>query len=345
MSKFCRYCGAPLAENAKFCVKCGSPLPASAIVEASVTPEIKPEPVSSPAPAVSASPKEFFLGGKVYSFARSLVFYIAIGGTTIIWLIIGLAVGWTPWMFIPFLLLALSLTGYFAEINKISIDADTLAKWNQARAGNTVFKKPINNPNSFGAKLQFWHASFKPTKVVACVSTGAILFMYLPLIIGSSVRFATGPGGAASGGSGTPTRQYKGFWPNADYVVVFEPWTDHLVSIWDPVGLKRYENPYGPSVSFSIQAEYQGDELTQFNSLVVSKGYTLTDTGKTTVTDMSGNVTEYPIWYYEREWGPATTWQKHAYYCRISVKDQGYNRTYKVNEVIMEYMFFNYSGD
>lgn len=336
----CNECGTEHPSYAKFCAKCGAPLAVAPIA-------VPPAEKASEAPAKESSSfftkvKEF-ITNPVYSSTRSIVLYIATGASTLVWLIIGLAVGWTAWMFLPIIILAISLGGFFHEVSKIGISSEELEQWNKARENNRIFKKPIEDPNKFGAKIEYWHASFKPNKMIVIVSTAAILFMYLPLIIGSSVRFATknpAPGTSQNGGGSTRKyeREFKGFWPEAPYIVKLPSWEDKVISIWDPVGggRKSYETPLAKSVWFEMEIQVQEGDFAATRGQALTVGYTdITEDYHDRTKEM----------YFEMDWGEGTTWHQNRYHCSLTISNRGYNNDYKDYTMIESYMFFDYVGE
>ncbi len=335
----CNKCGTEHPSYAKFCAKCGAPL-AVAPIAAQPAKKVGEAPVKESS-SFFTKVKEF-ITNPVYSSTRSIVLYVATGASTLVWLIIGLAVGWTAWMLLPIIILAISLGGFFYEVSKIGISNEELEQWNKARESNRIFKKPIQDPNKFGAKIEYWHASFKPNKMIVIVATGAILFMYLPLIIGSSVRFATknaAPGTSQNGGGGSTrkyVREFKGFWPDAPYIVKLPSWEGKVISIWDEImGRKTYETPMRDSAYYGMEIQIQEGDFAAAGAQALSVGYT------DTTEDYHDRTKEM---YFEMDWGEGTTWHQNRYHASLTISNRGYNKDYNDYTMIETYMFFDYGG-
>lgn len=337
----CNKCGAEHPSYAKFCAKCGAPL---AVAPVAVPPAEKVSEAPTKGSSSYFTKIKEFITNPIYSSKRSIILYVITGASTLVWLIIGLAVGWTAWMFLPIIILAISLGGFFYEVSKIGISSEELEQWNKARESNRIFKKPIQDPNKFGAKIEYWHASFKPNKMIAIVVTGAILFMYLPLIVGSSVRFAvknTNPDTTHSGGGSTKReRQFKGFWPEADYIVKLPEWEGKVLQIWDPTGSDTYNRPLGSTVNFAVEVQCEQGDFARVCSLATTQGYTLTD-----ISDDPTDPNTLTTYFYEREWGPSTTWHKNRYSCDLKIVDNGYNKDYDDYSLYMYYLYFDFGGE
>lgn len=352
----CPHCGASHPSYAKFCAKCGKELPlvaasastsaVSASEAAPVTPEPTPEPVA-PSPASSSNGfKVFLLGKATYSKTRSLVMYGILGGSSLMLFVFSIVFGWSALLLIPLLLIGVGALGYIYEVNKIQIDPEALTLWNEKRTTNKIFKWKVGNPKNLFNKIQFWHSSFGTKKLVPIIMTVVFMWLVFPTsTIAAGFRTALPPTSqkGAAGGSSSKTREYKGFWPEAPYVVANPAWTDHLVSIWDEImGRESYNTPLASTVGFSIKAEYgEESELTEFRGMVVARGFTLIDDTGKTIVHYSDHDEEFPQWYYEWEWGPETTWHYHRYFCSLKVADY-YNNDWKTREVTMSYMYFDY---
>lgn len=352
----CPHCGASHPSYAKFCAKCGKELPlvaasastsaVSASEAAPVTPEPAPEPVA-PSPASSSNGfKVFLLGKATYSKTRSLVMYGILGGSSLMLFVFSIVFGWSALLLIPLLLIGVGALGYIYEVNKIQIDPEALTLWNEKRTTNKIFKWKVGNPKNLFNKIQFWHSSFGTKKLVPIIMTVVFMWLVFPTsTIAAGFRTALPPTSqkGAAGGNSSRTREYKGFWPDVDYVVVNPVWNDRLVSVWDPVtGRESWNTPYASIAHFAIQAEYTDEsQVNDFLALVVEKGFVLESTGKSTAW-YSDHTEEFPQWFYEREWGPETTWTKVSYRCTLKISEYHYSM-YEYPDITMEYEFYNYN--
>ena len=296
---------------------------------------------SAPKSSFGSKVKDLLLGTDKFFLARSVLMYAIIGGSTLVLFIIGVTLGWSALMFIPLIGIGLAVLAYLQEIRKIEIKPESLARWNEKRANNVVFKYKVKNPDNLGNKLQYWHDYFKPSKYLAWVlSIIALILPHITLVTATVTTTLNKGGKITNNGGYTYVRKYEGFYPDAEYVIKYQAWEKLLFDIWDPIwGRESYNSPMGSSVWFTIATEYKDpSELEDFKSQVVGMGYTFTETG----TIGHGSEEDTLCWYYEKDWGPSTTWHEHCYHCKFTLEDMGWDKNYSSYYAYMEYMFFNY---
>jgi len=291
--------------------------------------------------------KDLLIGSDKFFLARSVLMYAIIGGSTLVLFIMGTALGWSALMFIPLVGIGLGVLGYLQEIRKIEINADSLRKWNEKRPNNVVFKNKITNPDSLWSKFQYWHEFFKPSKYLALILSLIALLLFPTTLVTATVKTTTTliNKNKNGGGSSGYVRKYEGFYPDAEYVVKYQPWENLLYGIWDDIyGRESYNNPMGVSAGFTIASEYHDvSEVEGACSLAISMGYVLDDDSSDNFPRKNENGEEYLAMYryFKKEWGPEVTWSNHRYRCTLIIEDMGWDSNYKSCYAYMKYMFFD----